>query len=651
MSDPSLLDWQDGQPVSRLYGDVFFSRTSGIEETRHVFLAQNRLAERWRALAPCSNFILGETGFGTGLNFLCAWQLWQECAPVDAWLHFFSVEKHPLSADELRAALVLWPQLAAQREVLLAQYDDALTSGWHRFVFAASRITLTLAVEDIAAALPQLDVAADAWFLDGFAPSRNPDMWSSEVLDQVALHTKAGGTFATYSAAGEVRRNLQSAGFIVDRVAGHGSKREMLRGELPQSRASKTSKPWFDRPKTTHTRHAIVIGGGLAGVCATASLAWRGWKIDLIERHTELAAEASGNAQGILYARLSGHATPLRDLVIAGYGYSNRILKECALSSQDHAQCGLLQLAFNEDEAKRQALLSSHDFPESFLRAVDRAEANTLCGVEVSSSGLWFAQGGWANPRALCEALTSHPNIRLHLHSEALRFEKQDSDWRVLGEDDQCIAHASTLILAGANDIEAFSQCEHLPLTTIRGQITALPVTTVTNTLKAVVCGESYIAPARHGVHTLGATHKFRDRSTELRVEEHAENLSALAKLLPNIDSQLEVAELDGRAAIRVSSPDYLPIIGPIADESAFNTSYAALSRDATTDIDTLSPWLDGLYVSTAHGSRGLISAPLAGEILAAYLNDEPSPIPKSVTDAVHPSRFLLRDLIRRRSE
>src|SRR5262245_13225864 len=151
MSDTQLLDWQDGQPVSRLYGDVFFSRTSGIDETRHVFLAQNRLAERWRAL-DARNFIIGETGFGTGLNFLCAWQLWQECAPVDAWLHFFSIEKHPLRAEELRAALALWPQLAAQRDELLDQYDDALPAGWHRFVFETSRVTLTLAVADVAAA-------------------------------------------------------------------------------------------------------------------------------------------------------------------------------------------------------------------------------------------------------------------------------------------------------------------------------------------------------------------------------------------------------------------------------------------------------------------------------------------------------------------
>ena len=649
MSNTPLLAWQDGQPFSTLYRDVFFSRTSGLEETRHVFLAQSRLAERWRDLAPRANFIIGETGFGTGLNFLCAWQLWQASAPKDAWLHFFSVEKHPLDPKDLNAALALWPELASLREVFLVEYDTALPVGWHRFNFPSSRTTLTLAIEDVGTALSQLDLEVDAWFLDGFAPSRNPEMWSVEVLQQVARHTKEGGSFATYSAAGSVRRSLQNAGFEVERVEGHGSKREMLRGVLKQTPQPQYTEPWFARPPLLRTeKRAIVIGGGLAGTSSAASLAARGWQVELIERQARIAAETSGNAQGILYARLSGHPTVLRSLVIAGYTYSNRLLKRLMLSPDDYSPCGVLQLAFDSEEAERQRQLLAQAFPAALFQPVDVDAGSSLCGVSVLHPGLWFPQGGWVHPPAFCEALAAHPNVHVRLSETALRLGKSGCDWQVMAGD-RCIASAPVLILAAAMESSAFEQSRYLPTTAIRGQITSIPETAETTKLRAVLCGKGYLAPARRGLHTLGATHKFHDRSLEVRAEENAENLAMLKQLAPalNVNSS---TTLQGRAGLRSSTPDYLPLVGPLVDAAIFNAIYAPLSQDARAAISTPPPYLDGLYVSAAHGSRGLITAPLAGELLAAYLDGEPAPVGKSVVEALHPSRFLVRNLVRRKS-
>lgn len=635
MSDSSLIDWQDGQPVSRLYGDVFFSRASGIDETRHVFLGHNRLAERWAALGS-PNFIIGETGFGTGLNFLCARQLWQRCATPGAWLHFFSVEKHPLSAKELSAALALWPELAEQRDALLAQYRD-LPHGWHRFVFADARVTLTLAVADVEEALAQLDVQVDAWFLDGFSPALNPAMWTAEVLQLIAQHTRPGGSFATYTAAGEVRRMLQGAGFEVERVPGYGSKREMLCGRLTGARSPVKDKPWFARPAAARERRAIVIGGGLAGTAAAASLAMRGWQIDLIEGGDHLAAEASGNQQAMLYARLSAHATPLRDFLIAAYSH--------ALRSLPYTRCGLLQLAFDDDEAQRQAVLAAQSFPTSFLRPVDPAEASQLCGLPVTQSGLWFENGGWAEPAKLCEAFAAHSNIRVRLHSPVQTLQRDAEEWCAIGSSGE-IARAPVVILANAGGVRRFAQSTHLPLTTIRGQVTQFAATPETAALKAVVCAEGFLAPATEGRHTTGATHKFKDEGTDLRTAEHEENLGKLAVLFPSL--KLDLGDLDGRAGMRISSPDYLPLIGPLVDAAAFNEIYAPLARDASLPLQDAAPWQRGLYVSVGHGSRGLLSAPMAGELLAAYLNGEPAPLPKQVADVLHPSRFLFRKLIRR---
>ena len=226
------LNWQNGQPYSSRFGDVYFSADSGLAETRHVFLQGNLLEERCAALSAGECFTIGETGFGTGLNFLCTCLLFQQDAPMGASLDFFSVEKFPLEEDELQAALILWPELAIYVDVLLKHWHRRVP-GWNRWSFFDGCIRLTLVIGDIAEALPQLpDSGVDAWFLDGFSPAKNPEMWSDEVLAGVARSSRAAATFATYTCAGRIRRGLQQVGFVVEKVPGFGRKREMLRGTI-----------------------------------------------------------------------------------------------------------------------------------------------------------------------------------------------------------------------------------------------------------------------------------------------------------------------------------------------------------------------------------------------------------------------------------
>ena len=220
------LQWRDGQPWSARFGDRYFSADSGPDETRHVFLQGNGLAARWAAMQPAGCFHVGETGFGTGLNFLCAWQLFRQVAPAGARLVFHSVERWPLARAELQAALALWPALQTEAQALGAAWSPQ-PSGVLELDFGAVR--LALHVGDVAAVLPQWPAATlDAWFLDGFAPARNPEMWSAAVLAEVARCARPGATLATYTSAGAVRRGLQAAGFAPQRRPGHGRKREML---------------------------------------------------------------------------------------------------------------------------------------------------------------------------------------------------------------------------------------------------------------------------------------------------------------------------------------------------------------------------------------------------------------------------------------
>lgn len=648
------LDWDDqGRPYSRVFDDVYFSDQSGLEETRYVFIEQNRLAERFAALPEGGRLVIGETGFGTGLNFLCAWQVFEQYATAGARLHFVSVEKYPLNLPDLQRALALWPELKVFADQLLAQYA-AIHQGFQRLVLDNGRVTLTLLIGDALEQLPQLDAQIDAWFLDGFAPAKNPDMWTAELFAELARLAAPGSTISTFTSTGWVRRLLNAAGFKMKRTPGIGHKWEILRGEFlgwPEATpAPASAKPWFVRPAPrTGERRALVIGAGLAGCATAASLAARGWHVSLLERHEGLAKEASGNPQGVLYLKLSAHGTALSQLIISGFGYTRRLLEQLQ-RGVDWDDCGVLQLAFNEKEAQRQAQLAAA-FPEDLLHVLDQTHAEARAGIALPSGGLFYPEGGWVHPPALCQWQAAQSNIQLLTHHDVLDLRRVESRWQAWGGD-RMLAEAPVVVLAGAAEIKHFAYSSGLPLKRIRGQITRLPQTLESQSLSTVVCAEGYVAPARLGEHTLGASFDFNNDDLTPTTAEHAGNLQMLEEISPDLVARLGVDSLQpdalqGRAAFRCTSPDYLPIVGPLADSLAFVDAYGSLRKDARQTPDIPCPWLDGLYVNSGHGSRGLITAPLSGELLAAWLENEPLPLPRAVAEACHPNRFVLRDLIR----
>jgi tRNA 5-methylaminomethyl-2-thiouridine biosynthesis bifunctional protein len=643
------LDWDEqGQPLSSQFADVYFSNENGLAETRYVFLANNQLPERFAALTANQQLVIGETGFGTGLNFLCAWQLFDQHATATARLHFVSVEKYPLNKADLQRALALWPELAPYAEQLLAQYV-ALHTGFQRLVLAGGRVVLTLLIGDALELFGQLDAQIDAWFLDGFAPAKNPDMWTPELFAELARLSHAGTTMGTFTSTGYVRRRLNDAGFKMKRVPGLGKKWEVLKGSFI-GEPTAAEKPWFARPpQPTAARSALVIGAGLAGCATAASLAQRGWQVTLLERHAAIAQEASGNPQGVLYLKLSAHGTTLSRLIVSGFGHTRRLLEQLHRGT-DWDNCGVLQLAFDAKEAQRQGQLAGA-FPSDLLCALDKSAAEDKAGISLPAGGLFYPEAGWVHPPALCALLSQQPNIQLQLHQEALQLRRDGDSWQAWNGE-QLLASASVVVLASAAEIKGFSQSADLPLKRIRGQISRLPATQASRALSTVVCAEGYVAPPRQDEHTLGASFDFNSDNLTLNSADHASNLQLLEEISPELAGALNAATLDpeqlqGRAAFRCTSPDYLPIVGPLADAAAFAEAYAVLGKDARQVPDTPCPWLDGLYINSGHGSRGLITAPLSGELIAAWLNDEPLPVPADVAQACHPNRFALRALIR----
>jgi len=604
-----MLDWKDGQPYSDRFGDVYFSTDSGLEETRHVFLKGNHLAERFAALSAGDSFCIGETGFGTGLNFLCAWQLFERTAPAGVSLDFFSTEKFPLSDDELRAALALWPELTPFAEALLARWHRRVP-GWNRWSFSDGRVRLTLACADVDEALPQLPASSvDAWFLDGFSPAKNPEMWGESVLTNIARTSRDGSTLATYTSAGWIRRGLQQVGFEVEKVEGFGRKREMTCGRISVLSQMKRGG--------SHPRTAIVIGGGIAGCAAAHALAQRGISVTLIERAPQLASAASGNPRGILHARFGAGGDPLHHFVLASYGHALGLMDEVLpIDGVTRVECGLLQLACKEVEAKRISRLAEREWPDHLMQFSDAEKASQLAGVEMKFGGLWFPAGGWVVPTKLCAALALHERIEQHLGYEVEGLEKQASGWCVNGRDTQGVewrTEADVVLVCCAHAAKKLAQFEHFPLIPVRGQITLVPESETSQALQAVVCGDGYCAPAVDGVHVMGATHAFDDESTEMRSADHADNLTSLGEYAPALRQTLgevNLDELQGRASVRCSAPGSTPLVGEVEH---------------------------GLYCSLAHGTRGLLTAGISAEVLAAQICGQLPPLPTSILAALAP--------------
>jgi tRNA 5-methylaminomethyl-2-thiouridine biosynthesis bifunctional protein len=653
------LQWtESGDPLSSTFGDLYYSRDDGLEESRYVFLQGNDLPSRWQQ-PGCKRFTIAETGFGTGLNFLLSWQTWQALDEPRPALHYIAVEKHPLAAADMARALFAWPALEPLARELLACYPGLLP-GQHRLLLEQGRVTLDLWWEDVAAALPDLAGRAspwvDAWYLDGFAPARNESMWRPEVLRAVAQLSRPGASFATFTAAGQVRRDLADAGFTVTRVPGYGRKRECLRGQLarPPAIPDPALVPWdLDAAALAPPATAIVVGAGLAGCMTAAALARRGIEVTLLDQG-KLAAAGSGNEQGILYTRLSRKHSALTDFALQSFrfavGFYRALFRRDKLvAGLDGDLCGNFQLS--QDSLEMAAMATVLATVPEFARVLDPDQARAVLGLPQTDGGYWFPDSGWLRPGSVCRALVSAPNIRLREDCGEISLHWNTGSWEAR-TGAQTHARAPCAVVATGTGPAPLELLDWLPLQSIRGQTTHLPTTRALGELRAGLCHKGYIAPARRGIHCIGASFHLRDQDPALRARDHVGNLAKLAAAVPAWKDTLEAldpATLAGRVGFRCASPDYLPLAGPVPDKPAFLRDFAFLRKNARRTTATTGPYMPGLYLNTAHGSRGLTSAPLAAELLASQICGEPPPLSRELCRALAPARFLIRDLSRNR--
>lgn len=582
--DTSPLIWnENGLPRSRLYGDVYFSSADGLAETRAVFLTGCGMPE---IFAGRDRFVVGELGFGTGLNIAALLDLWRREAPAGARLNIFSIEAHPISREDAARALAVWPELGEAAQALIDAWPGQ-ARGFHRVDLAAFRATLDLAVMEVGPALAAWDGAADAWFLDGFSPALNPAMWSEDILAAVAARSAPGARAATFTVAGAVRRGLQAAGFEIAKRPGFGRKKDRLEAWLPG-----------DPPAPSRPTSLAIVGGGVAAASLARAARAEGLSVTVIDAGM---APASGNPAALVTPALDAGGGPRAALYAQGLARAAALYQ--ALPDAVIAR-GVLQLAQDEAVEARFAAIARQDLFEPGAMTLLPVTTDRL--GEPAAPALEMTQALVVEPRVILDAWRGEA-LEARVHA----IEHTPDGWRLLDISGAEITRADAVVIApGAGLGELLP---NLPWRPVRGQTSWTPLDGPRQT---PVAFGGYAVPTRDGV-LFGATHDRQDLTTEERAEDHARNLETLSKGLPRLAAGLRSAALTGRAAIRATTADHVPIAGKVQD---------------------------GLYVLAGLGSRGFCLAPLLAEHVVAGILAAPSPLPRELSRLVRPGRFDSRE-------
>ena len=623
-----------GVPMSIEYGDVYHPRVGALAQARHVFLAGNGLPERWRGR---EDFVVLETGFGLGNNFLATWQAWRDDPRHGDRLVFISIERHPLRRDDLRSAHRDSPLLALADRLVEAW--PPLTHNLHELAFEGGAVRLLLALGDVQEWMPELRASVDAFYLDGFAPARNPAMWDRRVCRALGRLAAPGATLATWSAASALRADLTSAGFEVRLAAGTGGKRDItLATFAPRFDPHPVAAPRRSEPAQ---RSALIIGAGLAGCAAAWALAEQGWSSRVLERRERIAAEASGNPGGLFHGIVNVddgvHARFNRAASFAAHAAVKVAIDAHAAAG---STAGLLRLEHDSSTAAMRATQAALGLPSDYVQALDAAQAAALCGIALPSPAWFFPAAGWVDPAALARSFIERAGaavtLRCGVDVQAVRH--VEARWEALDAAGEVIASAPVLVLANAAAAARLLPALQLPLTSSRGQLSWLDASDApAAATRLPIAGAGYLLPPSEGRIVFGATSAPGDTDPNLRLEDHRFNLAQLARLTGQ-SLPVDESRLGGRTGWRCMTPDRLPVVGavPALDASA---------RGGTSRLDQVRFVVrePGLFMLTALGSRGITWSALCAEVLAAAISGAPSPLEATLLDAIDPARFAVR--------
>jgi tRNA 5-methylaminomethyl-2-thiouridine biosynthesis bifunctional protein len=582
----------DGVPRSARFDDIYFSTADGLAESRSVFLQGCGLPEAW---AGCDRFVVGELGFGSGLNILALLELWRRTREPGARLNVFSIEALPIAMEDARRALAAWPELADLTEMLTARWPRP-SAGFHRIDLPEVGAVIDLAVMDAAAALEAWTGSADAWFLDGFSPARNPDMWSERVLAGLARRSALGARAATFTVAGAVRRGLAAQGFAVEKHPGFGRKSERLEARL----SGETP------PSPPAGRTVAIVGAGIAGAALMRAFYALGLAPTVFDPAGP-AGGASGNSAALVMPRLDAGGGAVAALYAQAMARASDLYgaQPAALIAE-----GALQLEAGPKDASRfDRIAASPLFAPGSVERLDPAAAAARLGEATAVGALALSEALVVDPQMIVAAWLEAADVR---YAAVAALAPIDGGWSLMDEQGRELARADIVCLAAG--AAAASLASDLPLRAVRGQVS---MARNDSPPPAAIWG-GYLIPTRGGL-LFGATHDRDDTDVEVRAVDHARNLAQLAEARPALATDLAQTNLTGRAGLRAVTPDFLPLAGAVEGAAP------------------------GLYVLSGLGSRGFCAAPLLAEHVAALATEAPSPLPADLAALVDPARFEMR--------
>jgi tRNA 5-methylaminomethyl-2-thiouridine biosynthesis bifunctional protein len=652
----------DGTPRSAKYDDIYHPRSGALAQARHVFLDGDALAARWRGK---DRFVILETGFGLGNNFLATWAAWRADPERCRQLHFVSIEEAPPTQAAF-ASLDRDASLAPLAAELAHQWPP-LTCNLHRIAVDGGGVELLLAFGAVDAWLPQLVADVDAFFLDGFAPARNPAMWDPRLFKAMARLAAPEATIATWSAARAVRDGLRSAGFAIESAPGSGGKRDITRGRFSphfaprasprrgSSAIAAASPPGPGDMGSARSRQyvtadteapVVIIGAGLAGCALARALAARGIRSLVVERGAAVAAQGSGNAAGLFHGVVhpddGRHARFHRAAALAaGTAVRTAVLRHGVRGSA----AGLLRVETRRDLAEMQRLVDAQQLPADYVEALDRDAASRLAGAPLSSPAWLFPGAGWVDPNALARSWLADAgaSVRLRLDCAVASLHRNDTGWELRDPAGAAIAAAPAVVLCNGDG--ALAGSSPWPIRRQRGQLSGVSESELApvSAPRLPITGAGYIVPAIDGTVWFGASSAWDDADPMLRGLDQQHNVDRMAALL-GLPGSPALDRLVGRVGFRWATDDRLPIIGAVPASAA--------ARIAPGFVAAGSPRFDqprfiarapGLFVCCALGSRGIASAALGAELLAAAIDGAPLPAEADLLDAIDPARFLTR--------
>lgn len=613
---PETVEWDaEGSPRSPRFGDVYNSNRGALEQARHVFLGGCGLPAAW---AGQRQWRILETGFGLGTNFLAAWHAWKEDAQRPALLHFVSAEAWPVGAADIARSAARFPELREAGEALAAQWQGLLP-GVHRLSFEQGRVLLTLCIGEAEACLRELSFEADSVFLDGFDPQVNPGMWELPVLKAVARLSRRGTGIASWTARGQVRRDLAQCGFQVEKLPGLPPKWHRTAGRFdPQWEPKRGIAPAPVAPG-----RAVVIGAGIAGAAAAASLARRGWRVEVLDAASTPAQGASGLPAGLFSPQATPDDSVLSRLTRAGVRATRHEAQALLQAGTDWSPAGVLEHRADGSRGLPREWPAEGAFWSRPATEAELAQA----GLPPGSMALWHGQSGWAKPSSFVRAWLAQPGIAWRGGTHVVSLRREGAQWLPVPQDGPRVEPAELVVLAAgpatAVLLRAAGQAA-LPLTPIRGQLSlGLPGDRPAGLPPFPVNGNGAILPPiplEGGEAWMTGSTFLRERlDLAASPAEHEANLQRLQALLPPaaqaVAASFASGEIRAWAGLRCASRDRLPLAGVIDNR---------------------------LCIVTAMGARGLTFAVLCAEILAARLHGEPMPVEDRLARTVDPARFLV---------